>query len=172
MAKKKKTILSKHEMVNIQDAITGEVEQAKVSVYVQRDIPKYKSEKFTLLFQLASLSTKRDLSPSACKLALILLDVVEYGNVVNASTNDMAELCGYSKRQTERALNELVNANVLTKSKHPVDGRMTQYHLNPYFSWKGTVKDRKKYIKNFVNPDQLLLFPEPTKALKPSKDFE
>lgn len=159
-------------MIAMKNAITGEFETAKVSVYVQKETPKFTGEKFTYLFQAAAVAIGRDITPSASKLLLVVCGIVEYGNEIKKSTAQLADLCKYSKRQVERALNELVDLRILTRSKHPVDGRMTQYYINPLMSWKGNVVDRKNYIKKFNDPDQLTLFESnKTKGIEPNKDF-
>jgi DNA-binding MarR family transcriptional regulator len=166
--KKKKVIISKQQMVTIRSQITGEMEHAKVSVYVEKDIPKYKGEAFTILFQASTFAIGRDISPSASKLLINLVGCVEYNNVISKGVNELAEHMGYSRRQIERAFKELVDYKVLTTSKHPQDKRITQYYLNAIQSWKGKVAERKKFIQKF-DPDQLDMFPKTQKEIDASK---
>ena len=160
-------------MVAIQNAISGELETAKVTMIVQRDTPKYKAEPFTILFQAATLVMSRHITPSTSKILICLVGVVEYGNVIGKSNKELAELTGYSLRQVERAMKELVGYNVLIASPHPIDKRITQYHLNALQSWKGNVKDRKKRLQQ-TDPNQLGLFAseEKPKAMRVNKNFD
>ena len=160
-------------MVAIENAISGELETAKVTMIVQRDAPKYKAEPFTLLFQASTLIMSRHITPSASKILICLFGLVEYGNVIGASNKELVEYTGYSLRQVERAMKELVSYKVLIASPHPVDKRITQYHLNAIQSWKGNVMDRKKRLLK-MDPNQLALFApeEKPKAMRVNKDFD
>jgi hypothetical protein len=166
----KQEIIKKSEMVAIHNAITDQMETAKVTMIVQRDVAKYK-EPFTILFQASTLAMGRHISPSASKLLINLCGCVGYGNIIEKGIDELAEHMLYSRRQIERALKELIYYNVLIASKHPADKRITQYHLNAHQSWKGNVKDRKTKIASY-NKNQLTLFAgEKINALKPNKEF-
>lgn len=168
---KKKDIISKSEMVSIRDSVTNEIEMAKVTVSVQRDVPKYR-EPFTILFQATTLAMGRDISPAASKLLINLCGCVGYGNVIEKGIEELAEHMGYSLRQIYRAFKELEGYNVVIKSQHPQDKRITQYHLNAHQSWKGTKKERKEKIATY-DKNQLDIFKQhdQPKTIKPNKDF-
>lgn len=169
---RKKEVISKSEMMVIRDAVTNEMTTAKVTMIVAKDTPKYaKNETFTILFQASTLAIGRDITPSASKLLLNLCGFVQYGNIIGKTVDELAEHLKYSRRQIERALKELVDLKVLLKQQHPVDKRATQYFINAYQSWKGNVKDRKKYIAS-IDPNQLRLFHVPEqKTISPNKNF-
>lgn len=158
-------------MVAIQDTITGEMATAKVTMIVARDVPKYKNEPFTILFQASTYILGRDITPSACKVLITICGCVDYGNKIGKTTQEIADHIKYSKRQVERAYTELEKVNVIYKQKNPIDTRMNDWYVNAYQSWKGTIQDRKKRIQD-TNPNQLGMFPESSeKAIKPNKDF-
>lgn len=169
--KRNKEVISKSEMMLVKDAVTNEMTTAKVTMIIQKDTPKYaKNETFTILFQASTLAIGREISPSASKLLLNLCGFVQYGNVIGKTVDELAEHLKYSTKQIRRALDELVELKVLIKSQHPVDKRSLQYHINAYQSWKGNVKDRKKYIAS-IDPNQLKMFQDTPKALQVNKDF-
>ena len=169
---KKKEVIKRSNMVAIQDAITGEMDTAKVTMIVQRDRPKYK-EPFTILFQASTFAMGREISPSASKLLINLCGCVGYGNIITKGIDELAEHMRYSRRQIERAFKELVGYDVLFESKHPQDKRINVYHLNAHQSWKGDIKERKKRISAQPhNPNQLDIFnQEKPKAIQPNTDF-
>lgn len=172
---KKKEVIKKSQMVAIHNAITDEMETAKVTMIVSKDKPKYK-EPFTILFQAGTFAMGREITPSASKLLLNLCGCVGYGNLIEKGVAELAEHMGYSRRQIERAFKELVKFNVVIASKHPQDKRMTQYHINALQSWKGSPKERKTRIskQRDVNPNQLDIFNEipQIEAIQPNKDFD
>lgn len=168
----KKEFIRKDNMIAIKNAISGELETAQVTMIVKRDSAKYKNEPFTILFQASTFAMGRNITPSAAKLLICLVGCVEYGNIIGMSNKELSDHIGYSIRQIERAMKELVGYRVLIASKHPVDKRITQYHINALQSWKGNIKDRRKRLA-MQDPNQLGLFTqdEPKKALKTNKDF-
>jgi DNA-binding MarR family transcriptional regulator len=168
---KKKIFIKREQMVAISNNITGEMDNAKVTVVVSRDVPKFKGEPFTLLFQASTRAISRDIKPATAKLLIHLCAIVEYGNLIPQGKKEMADELGYSVRQVERALNELEDMKVIIKSKHPQDSRMSMYHINPYQSWKGATKERAKKIAEY-DKNQLQLFTEEPKAkLPPNTNF-
>lgn len=154
----------------IADAITGEMESAevKVNVYVTKEQPKFRGEPYTMLFQKLGIITAKNIQPVTAKLLLYLCACVDYGNVINKGTEQIAEELGYSERNIQRALKELEELKVIIRDKNATDRRMSVIYLNPYQSWKGKVADRKKKIASF-NPDQLEMFPNDSQhSLLPS----
>ena len=167
MAKKRKEIIKKSQMVTIQDTITGEMENAKVTMIVAKDKPRYKNEPFTILFQASTWVIGRNTSPSACKVLITICACVDYGNKIGKTQEEIAKHIGYSKRQVERAYKELELSNVIQKEKNPVDSRMNDWYVNAYQSWKGDIKDRKKRLAT-KDPNQLGMFPEESNLLIPN----
>lgn len=159
---KKDPVITKSEMVLISDTISGAMRAAevKVSVHVQREAQKFKGEPYTMLFQKLGVLTAKNIQPITAKLLLYLCAVVEYGNQVNKGPEQIALELGFSRRQVERGLKELVEMKIVIKEKNPTDSRMVCIYLNPYQSWKGNVMDRKKKIAAYSNPRQLEMFPE------------
>lgn len=156
----RKNILEKSEMVAIQNAVTNEMEFAKVSIRVEKDLPKYKNEPFTIVFQAVNSLLVKDMPLADCKVLLYLISQVQYGNVIDRTIKEIAEDLGYKDAQwIQKSLKRLEISKVVFKSIHPHDKRRSVYMLNPKQSWKGTVKDRKKTI-SFFNPNQLNMFQE------------
>jgi predicted transcriptional regulator len=170
----KKPLITKNEMMLVQNSITGEIESAnvKVSVYVTKDTPKFKNEPFTMLFQKLGIVTAKSIKPVTAKLLLYLCACVEYGNVVGKGTEQIAEELGYSTRNVQRALLELEELKIIIKDKNATDKRMSVIYLNPYQSWKGKPSDRTKKIAEYNDNNQLDMFKEKeTKKIQPNDKF-
>ena len=157
MVGKKKDFIRKDNMIAIKNAISGEMETAKVTMIVQRDTPKFKGEPFTMLFQAVTKAIAREIQPATAKLLLYLCAEVGYGNVVQKGIPQMAIDLSYSERQIHRAMNDLIEKRVIIKTPNPSDKRLTMYSINALQSWKGTVSDRKKHLAT-CNPNQLDMF--------------
>ena len=147
-------------MMLVSNAITGEmaVANVKVDVRVSKDLPKLRGEPFTMLFQKLGAVTAKNIKPVTAKVLIYLCAVVDYGNVVNKGSDQIAKELGYSIRNIQRALLELEEMKIIIRDKNATDGRWVMIYLNPYHSWKGKVIERKKKIAGY-HPDQLEMFP-------------
>lgn len=157
MSKPKKADIYAAQLVQIENQLTGEWEQAKLEMKVTMSKPKV-TVPFTMLMQGVTLAMTKELTPASAKLLLYLMCSAEYQNIVSKPSSYWAEELKYSKRQIERATKDLINLGILFREKHPNDKRIAVYTLNPLQSWKGTEVDRKKTIREHPNPLQLDLF--------------
>lgn len=153
---KKKAIISKSEMIAVQNAITGEMESAKVTIHVQRDIIRYK-DAFTILFQSATLSIVREIKPITAKLLMYLNATSQYSNIIDRTVQQIAEELNYKRNQVNKGLKQLVELNIIIKSQHPTDHRKHILMLNPHQSWKGKPVERSKAIAKLADKAQLQL---------------
>jgi predicted transcriptional regulator len=152
---KRKEIMNKSEMVALHNSITNEMEFAKVSVRVEKDMPKYKNEPFVILFQVANSLLIGDMQLIDCKVVLYMMSKSQYGNVIDRTIKEMAEeMKVKDSNYVQKSLKRLVEMKIVLARKHPSDNRRFIYMLNPKQSWKGTVKDRQKTM-GFFNPKQL-----------------
>lgn len=156
-------------MIAIRNAITNEVETAKVTMIVARDLPKYK-EAFTIFFQASNMALIRQIQPITAKLLLYLISVVEYENKISKTPDELAEHLCYSRKQVERGLKQLVELNVIQKIKHPQDKRSYLMFINPYTTWKGRKKGRDKVISQ--NQLELPFMPKLKELITPNTDFD
>ena len=166
----KKLSVSKSEMVAITNAVTGEMETAKVTIHVQRDILKYK-ESFTILFQSATLAQVKEIKPITAKLLLYLNSISLFSNIVDRTTDEIATELGYKRNQVQKGLKQLSDFNIILKTKHP-DGRRNLLMINPHQSWKGKPVERAKTLSRLGDLAQLSLFEErPKKGLIENTNF-
>lgn len=166
-----KQIIKKEEMIAVRNAVTNELETAKVTMIVARDLPKYK-EAFTIFFQATNYALIREIKPITAKLLLCLISIVEYENKINKTTDELAEYLHYSKRNVEIGLKQLEELNVIKKIRHPQDKRSYLMFLNPYTTWKGKKKGRDKVISK--NQLELPFMPKESvkELMKPNTNFD
>ncbi len=151
----KMPIISKNEMLAIQNAVTGEIEMAKVSIHISREMPKFR-DKFTVLFQAVNCAMVKDIKPITAKLLLYFCSVVQYGNLIDRNMDEICEDLGYKRAQVSIAVKDLLNMKIIIKVPNGNDKRRNLFMLNPHQSWKGKAVDRAKKIAEY-NPQQLLL---------------
>lgn len=167
---KNKEIIQKSEMMAISNAITGELETAKVTVFVERNKPRYK-DSFTIFFQAVNMALVRDIKPITAKMLLYFCASVEYNNTISKNVEDIAKELGYTRQAVSMALKELSDKNIIIIEKHGTDKRCNIYRLNPYQSWKGKPVERIKVLKD--NRLQLQLpFYTQNKQLTENKSFD
>lgn len=145
--------VQKSQMVGIVNSITNELEAAKVTVIVQKDTQRYK-QPFTVLFQAVNIATAKNIRPVTAKVLLYLCSIVSYGNVIDRSSTEIAEELGYSCRNIEIAIKELIEYKIILKTPNPSDNRRSLIVINPMQSWKGTVKERNIAIENLLQADK------------------
>lgn len=151
----KMPIVSKNEMLAIQNAVTGEMEYAKVSIHVSREMPKFR-DKFTVLFQAVNCAMVKDIKPITAKLLLYFCSVAQYGNLIDRTMEEICEDLGYKRAQVSIAVRDLVEMKIILKVPNGDDKRRSKFMLNPHQSWKGKAIDRAKKIAEY-NPQQLAL---------------
>lgn len=161
-----KNIIEKHQMIAIHNAVTDEIEGAKVTIRIEREKIKHK-EPYTVLFQAVNYATAKNVRPVTAKLLLFLCSVCDYENVISMSSTDLAEELGYTSRNLQIAISELVEFKIITKTPHPEDKRTYRISLNPLQSWKGQASKRLSFIQELKDKNQLEIpFAEFTESKK------
>jgi DNA-binding MarR family transcriptional regulator len=154
MSKENKIVIERHQMLAIHNAITDEIEGAKVTVRIERDRIKHK-EPYTVLFQAVNYATAKNVRPVTAKLLLYLCSVCDYENIITMNSTDLAEELGYTQRNVQIALKELDEYKIITRTQHPQDKRCSIITLNPLQSWKGQASKRLTYIQDLKDKNQL-----------------
>lgn len=78
----------------------------------------------------------------------LLLERMEYGNVVHISQAGIAELLDMYPSDVTRIIQKLAAADFIDKVPDPQDHRRLAYQLNPLFVWMGTVKEWSVAVKS------------------------
>lgn len=145
--------ISKSQMVAIRNAVTDEIETAKVTVNIQRDPLRYK-ENFTVLFQAVNVAIAKNIKPVTAKLLLFLVSVMDYQNRLDWSVQELSKELGYTDRNVYTALNELEKFKIILRIENPKDKRRNLITINPLQSWKGKVKERNSFMSSLTQEDK------------------
>lgn len=92
---------------------------------------------------LELLATDRDLKGEAYKVLLLLLSRLDFENWIQLSQTEIAEKLDMKKPNVSRAVSLLEDKGILLRG--PKVGRSYAFRLNPYFGWKGKVKNLEDY---------------------------
>jgi DNA-binding MarR family transcriptional regulator len=131
-------------------------EKYEVSVNLRRKKINVETD-WTMLFQKVVLKASKTLQPSSCKVLFYFLGSTGYGNHFECHLETIIEEIQISRATANRAIRELINNNVIIKSKSSMDHRLNCYCVNPDIAWKGQVKLRK-IAKSKLDPAQLAMF--------------
>lgn len=74
-----------------------------------------------------------------------LLSFLDFENLIQVSQASLAKEIGMQKQHVNRAINKLIDTNVLIEG--PKIGRSKTFKLNPNFGWKGTAKNHTEALK-------------------------
>ena len=92
---------------------------------------------------LELLATDKDLKGEAYKVLLLLLSRLDFENWIQISQQEIADLLDMRKQNVSRAILLLESKGILLRG--PKVGRSYAFRLNPYFGWKGKVKNLEDY---------------------------
>ena len=111
------------------------------------------------------LAIDRDLKGETYRVLLLLLSLLDFENWIQVTQKEISETLGMKKSQVSRAISLLEEKDIVLKG--PKVGRSYAFRLNPYFGWKGQVKNldeyrRKEEDQYFKNKRQ-----EALKGLRP-----
>lgn len=142
------------QIVNVVKANYGE--EKAITIINSRKFPKDTPD-FVYLFQLVSRDLSKKLSPSACKVLLYMISLMQYSNHIGCDQSTLAEELDLSIRSVSGAISELKNLCVIIAYKDPQDKKRNVYMINPHSAWKGKIQARKRAIKDNNNQIKLIL---------------
>jgi DNA-binding MarR family transcriptional regulator len=112
-------------------------------------------EGWFMAFQEAfeALATDKDLNGQTMKVLMFLMARLSFENYIGLEQKEIAEKLCIHKSDISHAIKALVGKGILEKG--PKLGRSSTYKLNPYYGWKGRVKnlneERKKRLSIVKN---------------------
>lgn len=92
---------------------------------------------------LELLATDKDLKGEAYKILLLLLSRLDFENWIQISQQEIADTLDMKKQNVSRSISLLESKGILLRG--PKVGRSYAFRLNPYFGWKGKVKNLDDY---------------------------
>jgi len=111
-------------------------------------------QNFALMF-----SKMKGISSTTYKVLFYFFSLQGYKNFVSTDIKTISENLSISERSVIRAIDSLLELNIVLKSPYMHDKRRYEYFINPYTTWKGKTLDRDKHIKQIENknPNQYQL---------------
>ena len=94
---------------------------------------------------LELLASDRDLTKESLRVLMFLMARLDFENWIYITQKEMAEILGVKKQNISKAISLLEEKNIILRG--PKLGRSNAFRLNPYFGWKGKVKNLEDYRK-------------------------
>ena len=92
---------------------------------------------------LKLLATDKDLTGEVYRVLLLLMSHLDFENWIQISQKEIADALGIKKQNVSKAVILLESKGILLRG--PKVGRSYAFRLNPYFGWKGKVKNLEDY---------------------------
>lgn len=92
-----------------------------------------------------ALAMDKDLNGQAMKVLMFLMAHTSFENYVGLEQKTICDKLQMHKTDVSLAIKKLVEKGILEKG--PKLGRSSTYKLNPYYGWKGRVKNLKEERK-------------------------
>jgi DNA-binding transcriptional ArsR family regulator len=92
---------------------------------------------------LELLATDKDLKGETYRVLLLLLSRLDFENWIQVTQNEISEKLETKKPNVSRAISVLEEKGIILRG--PKVGRSYAFRLNPYYGWKGKVKNLNDY---------------------------
>ena len=100
---------------------------------------------------LEVLATDEDLTKEAFRILMFLLARLDFENWIQITQIEIAERLNIKKPNVSRGISLLESKGILLRG--PKVGRSYAFRLNPYFGWKGKVKNLDDYRRDENNQE-------------------
>jgi len=104
-------------------------------------------EGWFMAFQEAfeALATDKDLNGQTMKVLMFLMSRLSFENFIGLEQKEIGEKLKIHKTDVSACMKQLVDKGILERG--PKLGRSSTYKLNPFYGWKGRVKNLKEERK-------------------------
>ena len=92
---------------------------------------------------LELLASDRDLTKESLRVLMFLMARLDFENWIYITQKEISEKLGIKKPNISKAISLLEQKGIILKG--PKLGRSCAFRLNPYFGWKGKVKNLDEY---------------------------
>ena len=92
---------------------------------------------------LELLALDKDLSKESLRVLMFLMGRLDFENWIGVSQKEIVEKLGIKKPNVSKAISLLEKKEIILRG--PKIGRSNAFRLNPYFGWKGKVRNLEKY---------------------------
>ena len=114
---------------------------------------------------LETLASDEDISKEAFRILMFLMARLDFENWIQVTQKEICEKTNIKKSNVSRGISLLEKKGIILKG--PKIGRSNAFRLNPYFGWKGKVKNLDEYRQK---EDDQWLKKQKKEALKLDKD--
>ena len=114
---------------------------------------------------LELLATDRELTGENYRVLLLLLSRLDFENWIQVTQSEIAEKLQMKKQNVSRAILLLEEKGIILRGSKI--GRSYAFRLNPYFGWKGNVRNLNEYRKK---EDDQWIKKQKDKVLKLDRD--
>ena len=125
------------------DQDTGEVLDGVVVYCGVKQNPYSKGWVMNSQEALELLATDKDLTGENYRVLLLLLSRLDFENWIQITQSDIVKTLDMKKQNVSRAMLLLEEKGIILRG--PKVGRSYAFRLNPYYGWKGKVKNLNDY---------------------------
>ncbi len=133
----------KHRKIASVDQDTGEILEGVVVYCGVKQNPYSTGWVMNSQEALELLATDKELTGENYRVLLLLLSRLDFENWIQITQSEIAEKLDMRKQNVSRAISLLELKGILLRG--PKVGRSYAFRLNPYFGWKGKVKNLNDY---------------------------
>ncbi|PSF30237.1 MarR family transcriptional regulator [Aphanothece hegewaldii CCALA 016] len=125
------------------DQDTGEVLEGVIVYCGVKQNPYGKGWIMTSQDALELLAADDDLTKEAFRVLMFLMARLDFENWIQVTQQEISEKISIKKSNVSRAISLLEKKGIILRG--PKVGRSYAFRLNPYFGWKGKVKNLDDY---------------------------
>lgn len=144
--------LMKRRKVASVDQDTGEVLEGVVVYCGVKQNPYSKGWVMNSQEALELLATDKELTGENYRVLLLLLSRLDFENWIQITQSDIVERLDMKKQNVSRAILLLEEKGIILRG--PKMGRSYAFRLNPYYGWKGKVKNLNDYRREEEDRDR------------------
>ena len=155
----------RHRKIASFDRDTGEILEGVVVYCGVKQDPYSKGWVMNSQEALKLLATDKELKGETYRVLLLLISQLDFENWIQITQKQIAETLEIKKQNVSKAILLLEKKEIILRG--PKLGRAYAFRLNPYFGWKGKVKNLDEYRDK---EDNQWLKKQRREALNPNKE--
>ena len=133
----------KHRKIASVDQNTGEILKGVIVYCGVKQNPYSTGWVMNSQEALEILATDRDLTGENYRVLLLLLSRLDFENWIQVTQSEITEKLQMKKQNVSRAISLLERKEIVLRGARI--GRSYAFRLNPYFGWKGQVRNLNEY---------------------------
>ena len=139
-----KNVMKRRKIVSV-DQDTGKILEGVIVYCGVKDNPYNTGWFMTSQDALETLAADEDISKEAFRILMFLMARLDFENWIQITQKEISEKTKIKKSNVSRGISLLEKKGIILRG--PKIGRSSAFRLNPYFGWKGKVKNLNNYRK-------------------------